>query len=125
MLAQLEELNDRVEKLETQRNQEILAIVEILSNVTFFGELKKANCEYTKNGQCSFFILKNEAREKIPIATDCRIAQCKASSLHCHLELSNITCALCQISGIGPALGSSQRMPTKSKKNQPLELASE
>ena len=118
MMTQLEELNERVNKLEKQKNQEILTIVEILSNATFFGEIKKANCEYTKNGQCSFFILKNEAKDKIPIATDCRIMHCKESFLHCHLELSNVTCALCQISDNGPIIGSSQRISKRSKNIQ-------
>jgi len=121
MVAQLEELNERVNKLEKQKNQEILTIVEILSNATFFGEIKKTNCEYTENGQCSFFILKNEAKDKIPIATDCRIMHCKESFLHCHLELSNITCALCQIPDNDPIKGSSQRWSKKSKNIQNIE----
>jgi hypothetical protein len=118
MLTQLEELNARVDKMEKQRKQEVLTIVEILSNATFFVEVKKANCEYTKNGQCSFFILKDEAKDKIPIVTDCRITHCKKSPIHCHLELSNITCALCQISDNGPTIGVSKRMSRKSKNIQ-------
>jgi hypothetical protein len=96
MTSELEELNKRVEKIERQTNQEILALVEILSNATFFGEIKKTNCEHSKNGQCGFFTLQTESKNKIPIATDCRIKQCKKSPNHCHIELSNIACALCQ-----------------------------
>ena len=96
MGTQLEELSQRMEKLEKQNNQEVLTLVEILSNATFFGEAKKANCEHSKNGQCSFFIVKSEEKNKIPIVSDCRIGTCKEQSLHCHIELSNITCTLCQ-----------------------------
>jgi seryl-tRNA synthetase len=96
MEARLKELNKRLDKLEKQNNQEILTIVEILSNATFFGEMKRANCEYAKNGQCSFFTLKTEAKDKIPIATKCRIRDCTVPAPHCHIEPSNITCALCQ-----------------------------
>ena len=97
MITELEELHKRVDKIEKQRNQEVLTLVEILSNAAFFGGIKKAKCENVRNGQCSFFILKNEAKNKIPIATDCRVKHCKESSLHCHIELSDITCALCAI----------------------------
>ena len=96
MGTKLEELNNRIDKIEKQKNQEILTLVEILSNATFFGDLKKANCEYAKEGQCGFFILKGEAKNKIPIATDCRIKDCQDTSFHCHIELSNITCTFCQ-----------------------------
>ena len=95
MFTKLENLGKHIEKNERDKNQEVLALVEILSNATFFGEIKKVNCEYSKNGQCGFFILKSEAKNKIPIATECRINQCQEPSLHCHIELSNISCALC------------------------------
>jgi hypothetical protein len=108
MTTELEELHKRVEKIERQKNQEILTLVEILSNATFFGEIKKANCEYSKNGQCSFFTLEAETKNKIPIATDCRIKQCKNSHHHCHIEVSNITCALCQNTNSGPIISSSK-----------------
>lgn len=96
MVTEIEELHERMDRIEKQKNQEILTLVEILSNAEFFGEIKKANCEYSKNGQCGFFILESEAKNKIPIATECRIKQCKESSLHYHIELSNISCTLCQ-----------------------------
>jgi hypothetical protein len=115
MVTELEELHKRVDKIEKQKNQEILTLVEILSNATFFGEIKKANCEYAKNGQCSFFILKSEAKNKMPIATECRIKQCKEPSLHCHIELSNISCTLCQITNNGPEIRSSEHTSKKSK----------
>jgi hypothetical protein len=96
MVTKIEELHERVEKIEKQKSQEVFTLVEILSNFAFFGELKKANCEYSKNGQCSFFILESEAGNKIPIALECRITECKEPSFHCHLEISNISCTLCQ-----------------------------
>jgi hypothetical protein len=96
MEARLKELNKRLDKLEKQKIEEILTLVEILSNATFFGEIKQANCEYAKNGQCSFFMLETEAKDKIPIATKCRIKNCTEPAPHCHIEPSHITCALCQ-----------------------------
>jgi hypothetical protein len=97
MITELEALSKRIDKIEKQKADEVLTLVEILSNAAFFGEIKKAGCEYAKEGQCSFFILADEAKGKIPIVSDCRVSQCTESSLHCHLELSNITCALCEI----------------------------
>jgi hypothetical protein len=109
MATEIDELNKRVEKIERQKNQEILTLVEILSNATFFGEIKKANCEYSQNGQCSFFILETGTKNKIPIATKCRINQCKKLPHHCHIEVSNITCALCQNTRSGPIISSSKK----------------
>jgi hypothetical protein len=97
MGTELEALGKRVDIIEKQRNQEVLTLVEILSNATFFGEIKKANCEYAKNGQCGLFILKSDEKNTIPIVTDCRIKNCQESIQHCHIELSNITCALCEM----------------------------
>jgi len=102
MANKLEELQKRVDRIEKQKNQEVLSLIEILSNATFFGEIKKENCTFSKNGQCSFFILKSDVKNKIPVASDCRIKNCEEPRLHCHLELSNITCALCEIANIGP-----------------------
>ena len=96
MQADLEELTKRLDKLEKQKNQEILALVEILSNATFFGDLKKVHCQYAKDGQCSYFILKTDAKSKMPIVADCKIENCQIPPKHCHIELSNITCTFCQ-----------------------------
>ena len=96
MQSDLEELTKRIDKLEKQKNQEILALVEILSNATFFGDLKKIHCQHAKDGQCSYFILKTNAKNKMPIVADCRIEKCQVPSRHCHIELSNITCTFCQ-----------------------------
>jgi len=115
MTTELEELHKRVEEIERQKNQELLTLVEILSNATFFGEIKKANCEYSKNGQCSFFILEAEAKNKIPIATVCRINQCKNLPHHCHIEVSNIACALCQNASSGPIISSLKDQSKKIK----------
>jgi hypothetical protein len=96
MGTQIEELTQRLDKLEEQNKQEILTLIELLANATFFGETKKLNCEYAKNGQCTFFIVKSEEKYAIPIVTKCRIKDCKEQNRHYHLELSNITCTLCQ-----------------------------
>jgi hypothetical protein len=96
MATNLDALRERVDKLEDLKSQELLTLIEILSNATFFGEMKKASCEYAKNGQCSFFVLDSESRNKIPIVSKCRIGNCKEPFLHFHIELSNITCTLCQ-----------------------------
>lgn len=109
------ELHKRLDKIEKQKNQEVLALVEILSNATFFGEIKKENCGYAKNGQCSLFILENAVKNKIPIATECRIKQCKETSLHCHIELSDISCTLCQQTNKNPEKHSSQQISKKSR----------
>ena len=93
----LEELEKRIMKLEKRGVEDTLTLVEFLSSVTFFGGLKKEKCSYAKNGQCGFFILGSDAKKKIPIATECRVKDCMYESGHCHLELSNVTCAFCHI----------------------------
>jgi hypothetical protein len=109
MVTEIEELHKRVDKIEKQKIQEVLTLVEILSNATFFGEIKKANCEYPKNGQCGFFTLNSEAKNKIPIATECRIKHCREPSLHYHIEVSNISCTLCQKAYGVPARSSQKK----------------
>lgn len=96
MATDLEELHKRVERIEKQKDQELLTLVEILSNATFFGEIKKANCEYAKNGQCSYFVIRKTENNTMPIVSQCHIKNCKETQLHCHIETSNITCSLCQ-----------------------------
>lgn len=98
MTIEIDQLHRRIDRIEQLENEEALTLVEILSNITFFGELKKSQCKHAKNGQCNFYVLMTEAKGKIPIAADCRINLCKEDEPHCHLELSNITCALCEIS---------------------------
>ncbi len=115
MMTEIEELHKRIDDIEKQKNQEILTLVEILSNATFFGEIKKATCQFSKKGQCGFYVLELEAKNKIPIATDCRIENCTSSSLHCHLELSNMACALCQITNGNPTKNFSRGKSKKSK----------
>ncbi len=96
----LEELNKRVCKLERHNEEELLTLIEILSNASFFGDIKKSNCAFAKNGQCGFFILGSKASSKakkgIPLVTECKIARCVEPKTHYHLELSNVTCAFCQ-----------------------------
>ena len=86
MVTAIQQLSQRVEKLEKMSNQELLTIVEILSNLNFFGELKKESCEYAQNGQCSYFVLTPEVKNKIPILADCRIEECEEQFIHQHLS---------------------------------------
>jgi hypothetical protein len=115
MVNQLEELHLRLDKLEKQKNQEILTLVEILANATFFGELKKTNCHYAINGQCGLFVLQNDAKNKIPTVSECRIKQCAESAKHYHIKLSNITCTLCQEANTGLLESSSLQKNIKDK----------
>jgi hypothetical protein len=115
MSIEIDQLHRRIDKIEQLKNEEALTLIEILANITFFGELKKTECEHAKNGQCRFFVLSNEAVGKIPIATNCRIKQCKETDPHCHLELSNISCALCKID-------KDQQTISKSKLNKKNEI---
>ena len=85
----------RLEKLETNNGQELLTLVEILANATFFGKMKMAVCKHAKNGQCDLFFVDSKEKAKIPLATCCRIKDCKERSPHSHIELSTITCSLC------------------------------
>ena len=116
MGTQIEELTQRVDKLEEQNKQEIITLIELLANATFFGETKKSNCEHAKNGQCTFFIVKSEEKYAIPIVTKCRIKDCKEQKRHYHLELSNITCTLCQKEV------KQDRMLTESFRNNPEKI---
>jgi hypothetical protein len=88
-----------------------------LSNATFFGEIKRSNCEYAKDGQCSFFVLENKERKKIPIANQCRIRECQEPYLHRHIEISNISCTLCQRIVTGPEIEVYKLALKKSKNN--------
>jgi hypothetical protein len=99
MVTNIQKLHDRVDRIEEQKNQELLTLVEILSNATFFGGIKKANCDHAKQGQCSYFTIDSDVEKSIPIVTECRIKDCKDEQLHYHIELSNITCSLCPNSG--------------------------
>jgi hypothetical protein len=119
MTIELEELHERIKKIEKQKNEQVLTLVEILANITFFGELKKARCEFAKNSQCSYFVLLNSEKLKVPIAANCRIKQCKQEAPHCHLELSNITCALCEMGK--DQLIESKLIPKKKTRNHNYE----
>jgi len=92
---QLQELTTRINKLEKRDVQDFLTLLELMSNVHFFGGMKKTNCEYAKEGQCNLFYLEKKAKNKVPVATECRIPGCNGSNCHCHLEVSNITCSFC------------------------------
>lgn len=96
MGTKLDELNRRLCRLESKNDQEVLTLIEVLSNAAFFGDLKKTSCEFAEDGQCGFFVLEPQAKNKIPIASDCRISECEELGMHCHIELSDITCAFCQ-----------------------------
>ena len=41
MTIEIDHLRRRIEKIEQLENEEALTLVEILTNITFFGELKK------------------------------------------------------------------------------------
>jgi len=94
-IKQLEALEKRLKLFEKHGMEDSLTLLEILSNITFFGNLKMEKCKYARDGQCERFFLKLDAVKKIPIATKCRIKRCNLKLDHCHLELSNVTCALC------------------------------
>jgi hypothetical protein len=115
MVTDIDELNKRVNIIEKQKKQEVLTLVEILSNATFFGEIRKSNCEHAKNGQCSFYLLEKEVKNKIPIVAECRIRDCEEPSLHYHIEISNISCTLCQKIKNGSEKRSSQNGLKKTK----------
>jgi len=93
-LPELDELKKRLTSLEKRNEEEMLILVEFLSNISFFGQLKKEKCENAKNNQCAYFLVPKEEKNKLPIIVECAINDCK-SSLHYHLETSNITCCLC------------------------------
>jgi hypothetical protein len=92
---QTEGLITRVDNLEKRHLEEFVTLLEIMSNVTFFGGIKKANCKYARNDQCSLFYLQSGAKNKIPLATECGISDCNFPNGHLHLEVSNVTCTFC------------------------------
>jgi hypothetical protein len=100
MVMSLEELDRRINKIEKQKEQEILTLVEILSNVKFFGEIKMSTCLNASKGQCSYFIIRNSEKNTLPIVTNCRIIDCQEETVHKHIEISNITCSLCQVTNL-------------------------
>jgi hypothetical protein len=119
MGTEIDELCRRIDKIERQKDEEVLSLVEILSNATFFGEIKKSHCEYARDGQCIFFVLDSEQRNKMPIITECRIRECQETYLHCHIELSNISCTLCQRIVTGQERKVSKLASKRSKETSP------
>jgi len=97
LLKRLTELEKRIEKLEKHGFEDTLTLIEILGNAAYFGNLKMEKCEYAKQGQCSLFLLRSDAKGKIPTVTHCRINDCKGETGHCHLEVSGLTCAFCPV----------------------------
>jgi len=97
----VQSLTRRLERLENNKDQEIVTLVEILATATFFGQLKKALCQYAKDGQCSLYIIDGKTREQLPFTTPCEINDCKEQSCHSHLKLSNLTCGLCHETAAG------------------------
>jgi hypothetical protein len=91
----MEGLLTRIDNLEKRHLQEFVTLLEIMSNVTFFGGIKKTNCKYARNDQCSLFYLQSNAKNKIPLATGCRISECNSPNGHLHLEVSKVTCTFC------------------------------
>jgi hypothetical protein len=97
MTIEIEDLYRRLEKIEYQRTDEVLTLVELLANISFFGDMKKTSCSYARNGQCCYFVVNNEAKNTLPLSSDCRIKECQESSPHRHIELTNVTCAICDV----------------------------
>jgi hypothetical protein len=98
MTIELEGINRRLKKIECQKNDELLTLVEMLANISFFGDMKKARCDFAKNSQCSYFVLDSKSKGRLPISASCRVKGCKEHISHRHIELTNMTCALCEIS---------------------------
>jgi hypothetical protein len=92
---ELDKLEKKLKLLEKRGMENSLTLLEILSNITYFGNLKMKKCKYAKDGQCGYFFLKLDASMKIPIATKCRIKRCNDKLDHLHLELSHVGCAFC------------------------------
>jgi len=105
----------RLDKLEKRDVQDFLTLLELMSNVYFFGGMKKTNCKNAKDGQCNRFYLEDKAENKVPVATKCRIEGCNGNNDHCHLEVSNITCTFC------PQWYSTQSVPITEKQNEQKE----
>lgn len=118
--VQIEELFTRIDNLEKRDKEEIVTLLEILANATFFGGLKKTNCEHANNGQCSLFYLQSDATNKIPLATECRVSGCGTNHDHCHLEISNITCTFCP-QWNDTQLNNSNKQSVKRRKNKRQE----
>ena len=93
----LTELEKRIQKLEKHGFEDTLTLIEILANAAYFGNLKMQKCEHAKNGQCSLFLLRTDAKGKIPMVADCRISDCEDKTEHCHFEVSRVTCAFCPV----------------------------
>ncbi len=91
----ISQVKSRLKKLEDLSFEEYLTLVEIMSNATFFGDMKRTSCGHAKEGQCDLFFLGTEQKQKIPIVADCRIKGCDTSKPHLHIELSNVTCTFC------------------------------
>jgi len=109
------EIENRVQNLEKTSEEQVLTLVELLSNLTFFGELKRSSCVYLKDGQCARFSLE-EFEEKLPMVSKCRISGCKATTQHYHLEISNICCGLCHEVNWDRLESSSANLPSKNGK---------
>ena len=116
--TRMEEVLARIDNIEKRKEQEFVTLLEILSNVTFFGGIKKTNCEYANDGQCGLFYLQSEAKNKIPVATECRIPGCVDPHTHCHMEISNVTCAFCPQWNSGHPVFKSNKQNTSRRKNK-------
>jgi hypothetical protein len=96
MALEIENIHKRLEQIENHNKNEMLSIIEILSNLSFFGELKQTACEFAVNGQCSCFTIDRTTCNRIPLVSECRIKNCQESKNHYHIELSKLSCGLCQ-----------------------------
>ncbi len=91
----LTQLQKRVSNLEQHHFEQYATLLEIMSHATFFGGQKRTSCRHAKQGQCGFFTLSEDAKEKLPLAMECRIQDCTNGAYHYHIEVSNLTCTLC------------------------------
>lgn len=94
-ISDLKSLRNRVESIQTQSEEQILTLIEILANANFFGQQRKDNCEYLKNDLCTYYAIPNDNARKLPIMIECKIANCK-SSPHLHIRATDIGCCLCK-----------------------------
>ncbi len=95
-MATIKELDERLDKIEEQGKEQALTLVEILSSAAFFGGLKQSSCPYAHDGQCSYYVLSAKVKNKLPLVSACRIKGCKETEAHKHIEISSVTCSLCQ-----------------------------
>ena len=51
----IEECKHMLTKLEQHEIENTMILIEILCNITLFGEINRSNCIYAEDEQCSYF----------------------------------------------------------------------